>query len=55
MKCAHCGRTDGPLFRQNEKGVPGIWACEACNQKPTDPAVALVVATVQQTDKPTLH
>lgn len=33
MKCFKCNNTleDGPLFRQNENGVTGVWACSEHN------------------------
>lgn len=32
VKCCFCPKTveEGPLFRINEKGVPGIFACREC-------------------------
>lgn len=47
MKCVKCGCTDKPLFRQNEKGVPGVWACEPCSTQPIDPEVAELVAIIE--------
>jgi len=52
MKCFNCGKSPSEhgvtLFRQNEKGVTGIWACEACNRLPVDPALAQDVAELQR-------
>lgn len=53
MKCEKCGY--GPmhgvsLFRQNAKGIPGIWRCERCldpNKLPPDD-VAQTVAELEQ-------
>jgi hypothetical protein len=54
--CFKCGKSDGALFRQNEKGVPGIWACDAHNQAERDPVLEEVTAIVEKTiDKPTVH
>ena len=41
LQCCVCRKTlnDGPLFRQNAKGVPGIWACADDNKIPLDKKV----------------
>ena len=46
-KCHVCGKAS-PLFRQNEKGVPGIWACDEHNKKPVDPLVKEIVDAVRE-------
>lgn len=51
MKCEVCGRSPGTdssitLFRQNEKGVPGIWRCEE-HSKPVEQDLAQAVAEIQ--------
>lgn len=52
MKCMHCGKSPSEhgvtLFRQNAKGVTGIWACESCNRLPIDDALAQDVAELQR-------
>lgn len=54
--CFKCGKSNGALFRQNEKGVPGIFACEAHNEKPRDPVLEEVTAICEKaTSKPTEH
>jgi hypothetical protein len=48
-KCEVCERsfTDGiTLIRQNEKGVPGIWRCEAHNTK-RDPVLDRQIFEIQ--------
>ena len=46
MKCEWCGKgpADGTsIFRVNEKGVDGIWRCEAdLDRKPPDDVYELV-------------
>ncbi len=49
-KCQVCGLTlalGATLLRQNAKGEPGVWACEA-HSKPAPNDVAQVVAEIQQ-------
>lgn len=51
MTCEICGRgiVDGAaLFRQNEKGVKGIWRCREHNQKPIDVEVNDIVSAIEQ-------
>lgn len=52
MKCIHCGKSPNThgvtLIRQNEKGVPGIWACESCNTIPVPDDLALPIAIIQR-------
>jgi len=47
MVCYRCGRTpwDRALYRVNEKGVEGIWACEEClpPEKAPDPEVKAIM------------
>ncbi len=57
MTCEVCG--DGPkqgitLYRQNEKGVPGIWRCIIHTQQPVDPIVGNIVTVIERDnrDKP---
>lgn len=51
MECFNCGKSPGQhgvtLLRQNQKGEVGVWACEACNQKPVDPELFEVVGIAQ--------
>jgi len=54
MKCRECGRSDIPLFRQNEKGVPGVWACEAHTKKNVDPVVKEIMTMIERKGK-TVH
>lgn len=37
IKCDRCGAKNRPLFRVNEKGVPGVWTCGACLRPRDDP------------------
>lgn len=61
MKCFKCGQgaeIAGALYRQNEKGVPGIWACIRCASKEStaDTALMEVMAIVEKDNlKPTVH
>lgn len=53
MKCFKCGKSaaDGTnLYRQNEKGVAGIWAC-APHSKPVEQELVHIVAQLQQAQK----
>lgn len=53
MKCEWCGKglQDGvSLFRVNEKGVPGIWRCEADLDRRPDEQVAQIVAAIESAD-----
>lgn len=46
MHCEICKRgvRDGiGLVRQNEKGVKGIWRCDACNGRSIDLGVRLII------------
>lgn len=48
--CFECNRgpLDGvPVFRQNAKGQPGIWACSEHNTARVDPEVAKIVGIIQ--------
>jgi len=50
MKCITCGKgpADGTsVYRQNAKGVAGIWACEE-HSKPVDPGLVELVHTLEQ-------
>jgi hypothetical protein len=50
MKCEICGKTPfmgATLFRQNEKGVVGIWRCEEHNRKFDDTQLHQIVAEIQ--------
>lgn len=53
MKCAICGDSpmDGAtLYRQNEKGPPGIWLCErhAKYGKPPNLEVAEIIRAIKE-------
>lgn len=50
MKCHVCGKTPAQgvnLYRQNAKGVPGIWAC-AAHSKPVEDELVRIVANLQK-------
>ena len=50
--CEVCGMTsaDGAaLFRQNEKGVPGVWRCHLHNQVFIDPKVKELTDSITNT------
>lgn len=53
MRCFKCNATchEKPLFRQNEKGVIGIWACKEHNEKEIDPLVEEITDTIQETKR----
>ncbi len=47
--CAFCGddaMIGVPLFRQNAKGQPGIWACKAHTRAPIDPGVEQITSCI---------
>ena len=52
MKCHVCGL--GPpedpvtLYRQNEKGVKGVWACRTHNTRPIDADEAELIAILEE-------
>ena len=58
MKCEWCGKgpADGTsVFRINEKGIPGIWRCEAdLDRKPDEDVYELVsiIESAQTTPAP---
>jgi len=49
LQCYVCGKTlnDGPLFRQNAKGVLGIWACGEDNKIPVDKEIEEVTDIIE--------
>lgn len=50
MKCEICGKgiSDGTsLYRQNEKGQPGVWRCRVHVTAPVDPIVEEVVEAIE--------
>lgn len=49
MRCFKCGCSpqDEALFRQNEKGVKGIWACAWHRAAPVDSQVQELVDVIQ--------
>jgi len=50
MKCVICqkGPEDGvALYRQNETGVQGIWACAEHRTAPVDPEVQDIVDAIE--------
>jgi hypothetical protein len=54
VECEVCGR--GPqqgtaVFRQNEKGVPGIWRCAVHNKAPISAEVKEITDIIQQAGK----
>ncbi len=59
MKCVHCGKSPMThnivLIRQNEKGVPGIFACESCNTLPVDNLVEEFTSIIQAENEKTRH
>lgn len=58
MKCYVCDKTtdDGPLFRQNEKGVVGVWVCQdhygAQNEELIEVVDQLVIAISKSDGSP---
>ena len=49
MKCFKCEKglaECGGLFRTNDKGEPGIFACAGCNNTPVDPIVKDIVSLI---------
>lgn len=50
MKCYLCSTTT-PLFRVNEKGVKGVWACKKHNTTPVDTLVSEIVEVIQGDNK----
>jgi hypothetical protein len=53
MRCQICPATlaDGPLYRYNEKGVPGIWRCSQHRGFGVDKAVVRIAEIVHQAGK----
>lgn len=52
--CKVCQRTLGEginLYRQNEKGVPAVWAC-AVHSKPIDEELVNIVGQLQKGNGP---
>ena len=50
MKCFKCEKGNGDgyaLFRQNEFGVIGVWACRDHNEKEIDKEVDDIVKTIE--------
>lgn len=49
MKCQDCARglDDGPLFRTNPKGLPGLFSCARC-RVPKDEELAGIVAQIER-------
>lgn len=53
MQCHICGKGPAPehggvtVYRQNEKGVPGIWACEQHRKAPVDPETQDIVDIIE--------
>jgi hypothetical protein len=53
MKCYVCGKTSATgtnLFRQNAKGLTGIWAC-APHSKPVEDDIVRIVANISNSHK----
>lgn len=50
MTCHVCGVSvkDAALYRQNEKGVAGAWACGQHNARGIDPEVRDIVEVIEQ-------
>jgi hypothetical protein len=46
MACGDDARLGVPLFRQNPKGGPGIWACRKHSQEPIAPEVERVTSCI---------
>lgn len=54
MKCFKCGATvqEGPLFRQNEKGVKGVFACRYHTVQLPDPELEQIANIVDKAGNP---
>lgn len=53
MKCEICGKgiPDGvDLFRQNEKGVVGIWRCTEHNTTVVDEEILTIISAIRSQD-----
>jgi hypothetical protein len=54
MKCYICGKGPAPehgggtVYRVNEKGRLGIWACREHNRQPVDPEVQEITDIIEQ-------
>ena len=48
IKCFICGRQDVALFRQNEKGVKGIFACLVHNKMNIPEDVFTITQAIQK-------
>ncbi len=44
--CDHRPIDGWAMYRVNPKGQPGIWMCKEHSEKPVDPVVELIAATV---------
>ncbi len=55
LKCCICGRSDVALYRQNEKGVPGIWACIVHDKAKDQETLELTAILEKAVQKPTKH
>ncbi len=49
FKCFKCD-SDSPLFRENEKGVPGVWACKEHRTREVDDELDEIVDLLEQAD-----
>jgi ribosomal protein L37AE/L43A len=50
-KCDNCHKEVGIVYRANEKGIPGVWWCQACMEaasKPIDPEVLSFLSELEQ-------
>ena len=47
IKCCICGRQDVALFRQNEKGVKGVFACLVHNKVVLSEDVFKITKSIQ--------
>lgn len=57
MKCFQCQKDvmETPLFRQNEKGVQGIWACKEHNTQELDPLVEEITDIIEKDNNGTIY
>jgi hypothetical protein len=46
MVCGDDAMIGVPLFRQNAKGEPGIWACKEHSRAPIDPGVEQITSCI---------
>lgn len=47
MYCYVCGKFGVTLYRQNEKGQKGVWACDEHNFKKVEPIVEEIIKILE--------